>query len=300
MAGVSVAIGRDGMLNQQSFDLHEASSQFVDQHLGGGSYWCGKRAKERCFGLGFYPPVLSVLAAAACVVLLYADLGWNYTVGVDGAADTPWWTALAAQFSHVDEVHLWENAIMTILLGCFLEATEGPFRAFAIMWGGGLVGFGLVGTVVAPQPVRGFSAALYSLMWAQLALLALNWKEMPLRWLRLGMALVLLAAELLLFFALGRGQKSLEAHGFGALAGIALALTLGDNLRVHHWELSFRWAGVAAYAALCAAAIFAARRVAAGGLAAAVAPFQLGYAAYRTWRACRRTKADPQRPVQTV
>ena len=184
MAG-AVAVGRDGMLNQQSFDLHEASSQFVDQHLGGGSYWCGNRAKQRCFGLGFYPPVLSVLAATACVVLLYADLGWNYTVGVDGAADTPWWTALAAQFSHVDEVHLWENAIMTILLGCFLEATEGPFRAFAIMWGGGLVGFGLVGTVVAPQPVRGFSGALYSLMWAQLALLALNWKEMPLRWLRL-------------------------------------------------------------------------------------------------------------------
>ena len=43
-----------------------------------------------------------------------------------------------------------------------------------------------------------------------------------------------------------------------------------------------------------------ARRVAAGGLAAAVVPFQLGYAAYRTWRACRQTKADPQRPVQTV
>ena len=39
MAG-AVAVGRDGMLNQQSFDLHEASSQFVDQHLGGGSYWC--------------------------------------------------------------------------------------------------------------------------------------------------------------------------------------------------------------------------------------------------------------------
>ena len=38
----------------------------------------------------------------------------------------------------------------------------------------------------------------------------------------------------------------------------------------------------------------------AGGLAAALVPFQLGYAAYRTWRACRRTKADPQTPVQAV
>ena len=39
--------------------------------------------------------------------------------------------------------------------------------------------------------VRGFSGALYSLMWAQLALLALNWKEMPYRLARLGGAIAL-------------------------------------------------------------------------------------------------------------
>ena len=77
------------------------------------------------------------------------------------------------------------------------------------------------------------------------------------------------------------------------MAGIAFALTCGENVRLRKWELSLNWLGVLLYAALVAAGVAAGQNYA-SGLAAILIPVLVGRAARDTRNALAICGAKPR------
>ena len=252
--------------------------------LGGCAYWRAIRKQGGC-----RPPVLTLCAVVACVLvfLLVEDHGWSYVPG----PDQPWYLAPAAMVSHVDASHLTQNVCSIVLLGGFLEATEGTHKVLVIMWGGGVLGAALNGVINPDVNVRGISGAIYATMWSQLALLALNWSEMPLRWLRLFLCALLLVVDVTTFFTAERSNVSFGAHGFGALAGLCICLAIGRNVRLRRFEVTLVLLGSLGYPALVAVALAGEQRWA-SALGAAPIPVVVGYAIATTHRVCRTNDAE--------
>ena len=198
--------------------------------------------------------------------------------------DHEWYRSLSAMFSHVNDNHLVMNAIMLFLLGSLFEFTEGIVKTACCTWGGGTLGFALHGAMKPNTMVRGMSGAIYGIMFAQISLLALNWVEMGARWARALIIAILLGVDIVTYLNWKTPGVSYEAHCFGALAGICVALVLGRNLRLRKWEITMTWGGVLGYVALVVAA-FAGNQLSAALLASALIPILVGYAIYLTAKA---------------
>ena len=89
----------------------------------------------------------------------------------------------------------------------------------------------------ADVTVVGASGICYGVVWSQVALLALNWREMPARWFRLGMLSTLATMELCQYFFSYNARVSYMAHLNGAAAGVAIGLVCGVNTVFEDWEL---------------------------------------------------------------
>lgn len=238
------------------------------------------------------PPVVVLGLLIAMITVFYVAGEQNRPgrtamdmIYIPSSADktAAWYRSLSAMFSHVSTTHLWMNAAMLLFLGSLFEFTEGVLHTLAVVWGAGNLGFALHGTYKPLVMVRGMSGAIYGIIFAQISLLALNWAEMPLRWLRVILILLLAGADAVTYFTTDTRGTSYEAHLFGALAGISVALVMGRNVRFHHWELTFTWGGVVGFAALIAVA-FATAQTWPAILSSAELPFLIGYAAWLTRR----------------
>ena len=104
---------------------------------------------------------------------------------------------------------------------------------------------------------------------------------MPARILRLVACVALAGVEVASYLAAPHEGISYESHLFGGVAGIAFALTVGENVRLRKWELTLNWLGVGLYAALVAAGLSANQQYA-SGLAALLLPLLVGRAARDT------------------
>ena len=65
----------------------------------------------------------------------------------------------------------------------------------SVAYAGGLLGAAYHGIARPHVIVKGASGAIYAIMWSQLSLLALNWFEMPKRWLRLALIVLLFSCD---------------------------------------------------------------------------------------------------------
>jgi membrane associated rhomboid family serine protease len=259
-------------------------------------YWSDLMRKNDRHACGRRLPIATLAAAIAVLVVFYAaDAGGlSYTPGPDG----PWFGALASIFSHVNAEHLWKNLVMLVILGFLLEFTEGHLHLLGALWGGGLLGAALHGACKPGTPVRGASGSIYAIMWSQLSLLALNWGDLPARWLRLMACLMLLGVDVgVWWFARSPTGVSYESHLFGALAGICFSLVFGQNVRLHRWEVTLVWLGFSGYLALEAVA-FANLQLAAGALGALLLPALLWRAVSITRRAYFTRGGTPSRRAQ--
>ena len=239
------------------------------------------------------PPLVTISYLVTCIAVFYLVPG--HGLAYDPGPDGPWYGALAAMCSHVNEEHLWTNGVMLILLGWFLEFTEGFRHTASVIYGGGLLGAALHGALKPDRRVRGASGAIYGVMWSQLSLLALNWKEMPLRWARLIVCITLLVFDVAVYWFERRANLSYESHLFGAAAGVCVALVLGKNVKLRRRELTFIWAGVGGYAALVTVG-YVQMQFAASLLASALLPVLVLRAAVTTRRALVRSKS--RRPIR--
>jgi membrane associated rhomboid family serine protease len=219
---------------------------------------------ELCDSLSRRPPVVTLLYVALCVGLYYggkSSPSWGDknaylppVAGAEppwrtGAAADAWYTPVSAMFMHMTATHLWSNAVVMLTAGTLLEVTEGSAHVVLVAFGSGVVGFGYHG-IFSTARVRGASGAIYGVLWSQLALLALNWREMLGRWLRLFIAVVLLAVELMMYHVQRDRAISYESHAFGALAGVAVSLVSGHNVVVHPGELLLNLGGAISYTVL--------------------------------------------------
>ena len=117
--------------------------------------------------------------------------------------------------------------------------------------------------------MRGASGVVFGMLWSQISLLALNFEEMPARWLRLLVLVGLILVEVLTYHYERDPKTSYTGHLFAAIAGVAISLVSGHNVVFRRWELVLTIAGAAAYFGLCIW-IFVSHQFAVGGWAAAV------------------------------
>ena len=236
------------------------------------------------------PPLVSITTLLAILVVFYTGQGMAYS-----PRSEPWYRSLLAIFSHVDDTHLWHNFLMLAVAGPFLEFTEG-FRVMACcVLFGGLTGEAIHGVVKPTVRVRGISGAIYAVWASQLSLLALNWKEMPLRWVRLLICVVLVSADLILFFAARQPGISYTSHLAGAVTGCCISLVLGKNVRLHRFEVLLGWMGALGYVALVTVSLFGGSLMPAAFASMAV-PFLIVRVSLTTWRAfvLRKTESQQQ------
>lgn len=253
--------------------------------LGEGNYTHRACGKWVCGpGIGKHVPILTPTLAVAFVVCFFTSPGaWDSSsaevqdhftyVGPGG----PWYTPLSCMFLHLDASHVGMNVALMLFGGASVEITEGTTRVLFVIWGGQTLGIGLHGGLDG-RDVVGASASCYGLLYAQVALLLLNWTEMPARWFRAGMLLALVAAEALVISLTDTDRSAHLGHLFGATAGFASAIVLAINVKRRCWELCLNFGpGVLLYAGLVVAA-FATGQTAAGSLAAVELPVLLAWA----------------------
>ena len=274
--------------------LTDAEKEDVQVVLRDCKYWLAV-----CRGPQARRPCVITLALLGVMIGVYYVAGEGSTPGDSAKAliyrpgpDQDWYRSLSAMFSHVNDEHLWMNSIMLFLLGGLFELTEGIVHTGCCVWAGGTLGFALHGVHSPNTLVRGMSGAIYAIMFAQVSLLALNWKEMPGRWGRLFIIGVLGGVDIVGFMLWRSERTSYAAHCFGALAGICVALVLGKNVRLRKWEISMTWAGCGGYAALVATALIG-EQTSAGLLAGALLPVLVGYALWLTPHAMRLECCKP-------
>lgn len=146
-----------------------------------------------------------------------------------------WYQPLTSLWLHADRYHLANNMAAQCVLGAFVEARHGHWR-FALVYaaagaGGMLLYRAHWCLVVRPRVVIcvGASPAVYGLMGAYSANLALNWREMPLRWLWLAAAAATLAAEAALYALDPQPHVAYASHVGGALLGVTTGLLVLRN-----------------------------------------------------------------------
>ena len=241
------------------------------------------------------PPLITLALAIACIAQHFAAGEGNvpgptarsmmYVPGADfsGRPLYEWYRPLSAMFSHVSDEHLWMNMLMLGISGCIFEYTEGFWNTINVVWAAGTLGFALHGVVRSNVAVRGLSGAIYGLIAAQIALLGLNWSEMPFRWPRFLILSILIGSDVYIYLSAPTAGVSFSAHLGGAVAGVCVALVMGKNVRLRRWELTMTWIGVAGYVAFVFLAL-SRDQIAGGVLGAAALPALVAYAIMITWK----------------
>ena len=164
---------------------------------------------------------------------------------------------------------------------------------FCVGWGSGLLGSALHGAIKPGRNVRGASGAIYGVMAAQLGLLLNNWTEMPARWVRLFICVLMTGCDVGIWWFDRRKGLSYESHLFGALAGVCVAAVLGKNVRLRRHELLFIWSGFGGYVSMVVAGIICEQYFAAS-LASVIIPVLLFRAGYETRKALLQKRTPSQ------
>jgi membrane associated rhomboid family serine protease len=184
--------------------------------------------------------------------------------------DQTWYTVFSTFFVHSSDLHVVGNLLNTALAGLLLELTEGSLRVLAVTVASQCCAMGAHGAMV-DSAVVGASGATYGYMWAQLALLALNWREMQMRWGRALLMVGLLMFDVFTWKDQIEGNVAVWAHAGGAAGAVCVGVCLGVNVRKLPHELALNWVGVVGYAGLCAW-LLAAGQSSAGILGALLLP----------------------------
>ena len=163
--------------------------------------------------------------------------------------------------------------------------------ALAVVVGSATVGFAFHGVLEGSGDtpyVCGASGVAYGLLWYQAAALALNWSEMPLRFFRLALLVIMIVADVVIFATQALPSISYATHLFGSIAGIVVGLAVGANLKILRFELALHWFGAAAYTVLLIAE-FATKQTYAAAVGCSLLPFLYGWSAVVTRRQSGQT-----------
>ncbi|XP_037077150.1 protein rhomboid-like [Pollicipes pollicipes] len=156
------------------------------------------------------------------------------------------WRLLSYMLVHVGWVHLTTNMVVQLLVGLPLELVHKWWRVGVVYLCGVLLG-SLATSVLDPRVyLAGASGGVYALLAAHLADLVLNWAQMELALVRLGLLLLLASTDIGVAiynrYATGPDQKvAYTAHLAGAVAGLLIGHVALRNLRLLRWERVLWW-----------------------------------------------------------
>lgn len=239
------------------------------------------------------PPLVIFSVLAAIIVVHYATNHGANSMGY--TPHGPWYCVLGALFSHLSDAHLWNNAIMLLLVGWFLEMTEGSRHVASVVLGSACLGSAMHGAMMPRVRVRGASGAIYGLMASQLSLLALNCSAFsaPERLVRLVICATVLSYEFISWKLHYMQGVSYYSHVGGAIAGLCISLCFAKITRLRRRDVVLLWGGTGGYAALVGLA-FSFGQLSAAALASSLGPFLVVRAALTSHRALvkRRTRSQ--------
>lgn len=251
---------------------------------------------ERCtFSLNRFPFV-TLAFFAACAAAHYAK--------VEQAAystTAEWYTPFSYAFFHTDSSHLWNNMVVFIVAGSINELIGGNGRMLTVV----LVSIPIAASghgLFYSNRVVGASGVVYATIVYQLTLVVKNWHEMRIRTdnggllvrslvsdrrARVAVALVLLVSEIIV----SRRSTNIShaTHGFGSLAGFALSVAIGVNVRIDCWELVLPCIGTIIYVSLLVVCI-GSGQAEAGAFAALPLPLVFFFAGKEVRKWTRETR----------
>ena len=185
----------------------------------------------------FAPYVCFIAALQVAVYVSQAHTGTVlYPEGLvfsrDAALDGEVWTFITYAFLHASVMHLVGNVCTLVLVGIWLEFEDGA-RVLGV-WGLSVAVGALFHALETPVGLVGGSAGVYGLLAAHLANLALNWTDMPDRYLYLILIIVLAVPPIADYLTAPTwSMTSYSAHLGGAIGGLFGGFVL---LRDFHWR----------------------------------------------------------------
>jgi len=152
-----------------------------------------------------------------------------------------WYTPYTASWFHTSDNHIMLNAVQLGAMGSLLEITEGHFFMAVVHIPAAAMSVGFHCWQHPGVRIRGASGTIYALEFTQIALLAMNWRELRCeRFVRLIFIFGILGLELYQVFGLPHPPgiiRSDAAHVFGALVGIGVGIVCAKNIKVVWYEL---------------------------------------------------------------
>lgn len=201
-----------------------------------------------------YPPFALIILSAAQIAMFTEGTGRPPQAGLhlprERSLERFVAPTLSALFSHADITHLVNNAVAQIALGAPLEGVHGALRFVTVYLASGFGGTLVyrAGWILRPEPAHvvyvGASAAVYGIVGAYGAHLAINWAELYFRWLWLLGVAALLASEAALAATAAEQQShttiAYSAHVGGGMYGALLGVLVLRNARVLVCEQKLR------------------------------------------------------------
>ena len=196
-------------------------------------------------GLPLLHPPAALLLVTALQVACYVAGAWGLGLRVPSGPEWPA-QALTALLAHADAPHLAGNLAGQLALGGLVEGLHGSAR-FAVVYAvGGALGAACFRTAwrvtdgETEWVMVGASPAVYALMGAHAAHVALNWSEAPLRWLLVAAVALTAVVDVSLYLAYPLPNVAYSSHAGGAAFGTLLGVLVLRNVRLLAWERSLR------------------------------------------------------------
>ncbi|KAL1501692.1 hypothetical protein ABEB36_006974 [Hypothenemus hampei] len=170
------------------------------------------------------------------------------------------WRFLTYMFVHIGYVHIVVNMAFQLLLGLPLEMVHRWWRV-SLLYFAGVIAGSLATSVTDPWVrLAGASGGVYALLTAHISTIIINWSEMTMPYLQLGILLIIVGFDLGSsiydrYFLNIHNQVGYAAHFGGAVAGLLVGIYLLRNLNVKKCEKYLWWAALVIYVVLMTVAI---------------------------------------------
>lgn len=182
------------------------------------------------------------------LTLVYGVMYPHYTdvLVLDTDKLTESWRLYSYSLLHVDVAHLVSNLVMMLILGLCLNVAHGNMRLL------GLHTVGVVGGAFGVEwekllfnvdriRVIGASGGVYALMGGHIGNVAINWSEMPFRWIRTSLLLLMILMDVFLYVFYYNALISYSCHVGGFISGAMCGPLVLKNVRFLRWERYLKW-----------------------------------------------------------
>lgn len=170
------------------------------------------------------------------------------------------WRFITYMFVHIGYMHICFNLIIQILLGISLEMVHRGWRVMIIYLAGVIAGSLLTSLTDPTVFLAGASGGVYALITAHIASVIINWKEMAVPLIQMGIFVVLTVLDFgtaiySRYYLQEKSQIGYEAHFGGAAAGLLVGIFALRNLEQNSCEKKLWWISLVAFGAFIIVAV---------------------------------------------